>query len=166
MATSDLFRSFLITEDEGTIILALDNNIKIHKKNINTYPLNQVLPQAGSINGLALSDDGKELLACSTILNVYRHDGSLFALKQSVTLGFSCWSVHYIGAFIMVFGMSPQILLYEFNGTAYVPNLTINTVEAGIYQLDIYENGNKFMFGGYSQRISIYALKEGSYKLD
>ena len=54
-------------------------------------PLHQALAEANDVRGLALSADGQELVSCSELLNVYRHDGLQFILNQTFSLGFTCF---------------------------------------------------------------------------
>ena len=110
-------------------------------------------------NGLLLSEDQEELFVCSTVLNVYRHDGTVFALNQSIALGYLCYGVQYVGNLLMVHGLSSQIQFYQFNGTAYTFQFSTSTSESAIYELNVDEDGSKLIFGGDSQNISTYALK-------
>ena len=101
--------------------------IEIYQKSGDAYQLDQTLNQGGPVVSSALSEDGKELLACSTDLNIYRHDGTFFALNQSISMGFQCWAVKYMGNLVMVHGASSEIRFYEFSGSAYALKFTITT---------------------------------------
>ena len=90
----------------------------------------------------------------------------MFTLNQSIALGITCSELKYIRNFVMVYGISSEIKFYQFSGSAYTPSFTLNTSEIRIYEVSIYDGGQKFMLGGFSQSISTYALSGGSYGLE
>ena len=144
----------------------MENKIEIHRRSGSTYQLDQTLIFPEFIYGLALSEDQKELLACSYDFNIYRYNGTMFVPNQSIAVGFLCQRVKYIGSFAIIHGFSSGIQFYEFDGSLYVLKFTISTGETGIYESVVYDSGGKLMIGGFSKNISTYALKEdGSYAL-
>ena len=85
-------RSLVATADEEVLIFGSGPNIEIYRKS-GTYQLDQTLIQGGTVYGLALSEDGRELIACSNVLNAYQQEGAIFTLSQTLTLGFDCLGV-------------------------------------------------------------------------
>ena len=88
-----------------------------------------------------LSADRQELVSCSDVLNVYRHNGTQYALNQSMSLGFNCFEVNFMDNLLEVHGFSSQIRFYEFNGSGYIPKFTIPTNESKIEEFSIFEGG-------------------------
>ena len=158
-------RYFLIVGDEELIVVGMYMQIGIFKKNGTTLSLHQTLMEGNDIRGLALSGDQQELVSCHHGLNFYRQNGSQFELRQTISLAFECFEVNFLGDLVEVHGFSPEIRFYEFNGSAYVPEFTIQTDESHILELNILDNGSKFIFGGESEKVSIYALTNDSFSL-
>ena len=62
-------------------------------------------------------------------------------------------------------GSSDKILIYESNGTHYLPQQTITTNESTIYEIWMPEDMSGMVFGGGSNTFSIYELVNGTYEL-
>ena len=77
--------------------------------------------------GIELSADEKEIISCSRYLKIYRHNGEGFVLNQTIDIGFGCFEVNFMGELFEAHGFSHEIKFFEFNGTQYVPKLTLET---------------------------------------
>ena len=156
---------FFVTQDERLVGVGRHGQIELFAKSGDGYQQQQLISFSGNLYGLKLSADEREMVSCAAELKIYRHDGVEFELSQTLDIGFGCFEVNFMGGLLEVHGFSPWMEFFEFDGSQYVPRLTLETDESMIPEISVLADGQRFLLGGQTQKILAYDFQNETYSL-